>query len=731
MKQKRFWLITLICSMFLCLFVGCADTKELRVPLVDEAFRETLYIGTEYDVSNIIEEEEGVTYSLSEVFYFNDEFEEVAIAYNGMKFTQTEPYDVVVEIQAKRGAKTVKKVVELSIEFILDPVLEDFNASYVDTDVVKGYTAKAEYLKGDAKTASSVRYIGSLNPLGAGLNIGGFPSATDDCSAKSWQNPVLCMDVYNSADYKLRIGIMISTKADGIFVYEITHTLPSKAWTRVELALRLYGYTSDRFTSEGDSFSFMLGVPESENIPAPYDHTIYICNMDIADYSAEKFPNLETRTKAEQFGEITDENDRKDLDVFVNAKTSTNYTVEPNKDEENVKVGDASLKYTFTRNETGMPIGATDRGAFASIENGADMSTVSIADWNNLYLGFWIKTDTAFTLAVRFGNLSSMSQHWWDDGTSLYFASYHHCYSIPASDEWQWFEFDLSGMFGGMYKENVTNWRLGLNTEFTGDTFEFYMDDLQLFEQDFSKMETEEALYKKQTHGAGYQVTRENDTVKEGEQALRLSYTHSDVGRETALQIGENGTLIANVESVDWSKDVYVGFWVKSEKAFSMAISFMNYSDTLQKWSGDWWWFTYNTHKSVAANSEWQYVEYNVSELMGSSSMNMPLYDANVSNWRMALITESAENLVYYIDGFGVYNKVIENKTTEELLVASNDMWNYTAEVVTNPVKEGDQAVQYTCSANGYARFIDVKGSALGADMGAIDWTKDVWVGFW
>lgn len=56
-------------------------------------------------------------------------------------------------------------------------------------------------------------------------------------------------------------------------------------------SLRSIGYTENYFSEKG-GFSFKIRCAD-ETQRAPYDYTVYLCNIDIADYSAEKFPDLE------------------------------------------------------------------------------------------------------------------------------------------------------------------------------------------------------------------------------------------------------------------------------------------------------------------------------------------------------------------------------------------------------------------------------------------------------
>lgn len=477
---------------------------------------------------------------------------------------------------------------------------------------------------------------------------------------------------YAYAQYNDNVRDVVSVASGALNAYYYDATLPESTKTAIEANMTtienfvekgianvteevVYEVSGATTATVGDNLTYALNVTEgvslqsvwassNEDVATVDENGNVTClsagETTITAKSANAYASSVTLTV------FTNEGDLFEAKVLATANIDDAYTGELVQDT--VKEGDFALKYTFTA-ESG-------RASLITISDGASTLGMPNVDWaQDVFVGFWIKTDANMGIAARLINCSNGE---WNKFTFGYW--YHGSHREPqASAEWQYVEYNISEFLKSDYvtttlpndctplkTENVTNWQLNICTERNAGTF--YIDGLSIYNK-----EMEELIYATAGHMAEYAVSLVTDTTKEGDVALQYAYTHSGNGRARLLVI-DSGNTFVKANSLDWTKDIYVGFWLKTPLTFSMCISFMNCSTT---WSGDFWDFTYHTNKSIAANSEWQYVEYNVTELMSLAAMNMSLHTENVTDWRMSLASESAESLTFYLDGFTVYNK--------------------------------------------------------------------------
>ena len=96
--------------------ISCNDVgkeEAIKIEKTDSKKIETLYVGVEYDASNLFVREEGVNYEIEKLFFFNKEFEKIDIPFDGFKFTQTEKRDVSVVIKASKNGLESRRLFEL------------------------------------------------------------------------------------------------------------------------------------------------------------------------------------------------------------------------------------------------------------------------------------------------------------------------------------------------------------------------------------------------------------------------------------------------------------------------------------------------------------------------------------------------------------------------------------------------------------------------------------------
>lgn len=144
--------------------------------------------------------------------------------------------------------------------------------------------------------------------------------------------------------------------------------------------------------------------------------------------------------------------DESEKTIVKTAEWSENYRAEI--DNTTVKEGVSSLKYTFIN---GMPVNPGSgiitslRGRFLYLEEVTAVSGNDAfglfgteTDWRNLYVGFYVKTNQALNLAVRWQNRSGGV---WKGSAEMTFGGYVANKDIGPNADWQYVEFPLNGLF--------------------------------------------------------------------------------------------------------------------------------------------------------------------------------------------------------------------------------------------------------------------------------------------
>ena len=424
-KSRKILLIVLSVIAIISFIGACGCDRdsayeEVKINLVDVVDRDILYYNEEYDVSKILIKEDGVDYKISELFYFDKDFNRKDITFSGMKFTQTSPYDVSVVIEATKGKAIKRLLCELSINYNVNAVLKHFKTCWSDSGTVKTYNADSLYLKDNAEVSMKCRYVGSYNPAGDnGVNFGSITGggAAKQFSVTDWSNAVVEFDMYNASDKDLEIGYQLMKKVDGKPTYKLKMLSEVKAnsWGRVCWSLRAVGWDYD-FIAEGGGVDIKVKVKGEPN-GGNFNYTFYLCNIDIKNYDAARYPDLETRTEEEIEAALTP------LDSIgrnlVNGTRTTNFQQYINTASEFVKEGEQSVRCVFGANpdnpftsdsstyhiDNGGLLFLTEHG-FETVYDkfgayDAEKRTYA-SDTERTYAGFWIKNTTGKKLTVNF-----------------------------------------------------------------------------------------------------------------------------------------------------------------------------------------------------------------------------------------------------------------------------------------------------------------------------------------
>lgn len=787
-KKKLFAVLTLFVISLLCFAIACqSNAAPFELELKSEIFRDVLYINKEYSIDKLVEKEDGAKYTFEELFYMDDNFERHDIEHTDGKFTQTKPYDVIAVVKGTKNGSSDTARTEIKINFNSNAYYDSWMTSWVDPGVVRSLSATEEYLKDGAETALQLRYLGSYNPLGDGVNFGGIAKAYADFDVTDWSNAVLTMDIYNPNNYDLQIGYQLS-KDQKNYQIIMADKIVAGEWTKVNFSFRSQGYDSS-FLAEGAlAFKFRaLGGS------APYDYTFYVCNVKVVDYSKDEFPDLETRTNLEVKQALYDslEGDELDKQLVVNTENDSNYSLTTDTNMVYSDESQSSIKVTYYKDGyTGYP---TPNRATFMLDEGIIYNAFAsaIEYWDNMYLEFYLKnmTGTTFGLSLRFATKQADTD--WKGSQEMYFSSYTAQAEINnISGDWVRVRFSLAEVAKAQgfeyYTENVTGLKICLCTEMArleeGDEGVFYIDDITLYsEKSVALMQKEQydnstgdeidrklAAY---TWGHTDVYKGETDTsvyYNDGKSTSSIKYTftrddsctHPTVYRAAFLDDSANVLFNEYGKDItDWST-AYVGFWIKLDSTEITNASLVAKFTTTQngveyKGNSSLYYVAYYYSDgrpiNVSFNNNWKYIEFSLANLIDANA-GESYYTTDVTGFRLVLSTEIVVEeegvpVVLYVDGLSIYNKPTSDDLDTNIM--ENAMYyksgNYAVSVNTDEayVKEGYSSLKCTFvngSGTSAPSHLPTRGcflyytSDLENDIFGVTaetFTKNIYVGFW
>lgn len=308
---KIFFMMTLAIS--LGCFVACGKTIEPKVTFTVEEEEVAGYINTEFDVGGIIEQEEGVAYSITATYtyinYETFESEERVIECTGLKFTQYEMFDVNVTVTAKVGEKTATGEITVAIQPVVDTydgVVKDYQW-YDDSYYTLAINNDMTYIK-DGKSSIKVNYSGSYsNPYNGNQFMfvngdGSFRGTEENHSTNpedglastvtDWSTASLVFWVYNPMDEELRFFTRFCNVSNGQRKFDMdwgsadqekyVKVVPANSWKLVRFELADYGITTpmqyeEKFGESGGHYN--LGVLDLNANPPIIGTDITSCKV--------------------------------------------------------------------------------------------------------------------------------------------------------------------------------------------------------------------------------------------------------------------------------------------------------------------------------------------------------------------------------------------------------------------------------------------------------------------
>ena len=419
-KLKKICLCFIVGVLSLFGAVACNESdEELSIVLVEELYREEVILNQEFDVLDVVENyNEDWDYKITECFWI-DNLDDLAYhsitVKNNTKFTQTNPYDVHVVLQVSHKKQSAE------LEFILDLVVPENDmqtemiTSWSETGVSKRIEGNPKYTFEDEESSVKVSYLGDNNNTDGtnGVNIGSFACDSQDASKTSWDNVVMTFRVYNPQSYDLEMGYLVTqgkTEYNDIGHMQDAVVLKAGEWTQVDWSLRSVGLNWNIFS--GGRFQeltiyFKTRIIDATDLVAPYQYSLYIGSMDLADYSPDRFPYLETRTESQIWAESTgDEQDKwigpnytkKGTDISRWYTTALSAQLVTYTDEQTKPTADTTSYIEYTTTATALNKGTytanfldfnTDRPINADLYR-----TCQKFNWGDAYFCFWAYNNT-------------------------------------------------------------------------------------------------------------------------------------------------------------------------------------------------------------------------------------------------------------------------------------------------------------------------------------------------
>ncbi len=717
MRNKKF--MTKLCA-FLSVAVlsaglalpiaGCSEdsVESVEIELVDQTFRPRAVVNEECDVLDAVENyDPSLTYEITELYYLDEDFERQNIPYSGTKFTLTTAREVYVTLVAKKDGKQVgEEEFTLDYEIRATELAEAYLTTWVDPGVTKTLVADAEYLTEGSTWGIKVSYNGAYNPVNDGVAIGS-PDTTLG-SNTSWDNVVLTADIYNPQDYEIDIAIMFS-KSNSMWTngqFESTRfmspfTLTPNAWTQVAWSFRSIGIMEDVFES-GVGLGIKLRIKDTAaaNLVAPYSYSLIFNNFDYVDYTADQFPNLDTRTQQEIFeqspGELTEKyliTHAVEQGSLVNAnyaKTEIKKAVKEYTNDGLAKPEGLSttsyMEYNVTAtgaigNYYSVPFRFSTSGAQRPI-NDTVKNSFTVTDWSNAYVGFWVYNDT--DIPLTFVGTKAADRNYWGGAQK----------TVAENKKWQYIEFSLKDEYG--FTENIfaaENYNLNIFARYSGtgystaDTYQnfagkFYVDGFDIYNKAAAPMSEMllshyvaqsslvNANYAKTTVTASekaYSATvakptdLSDDSTKYVEYNVKATgaignyyfvpFNFSNVGGATAPV---SDSFKEAISVTDWS-NAYVGFWVYNDTDIPLTFVGTKAADR-NYWGG--------AQKTVAENKKWQYIEFSLKDdygfttnIFAEESYHFKIFGRYSGTDYSTADTYQNFAGKLYITGFDIYNK--------------------------------------------------------------------------
>ena len=291
-----------------CKLSNCGDGKEgtTEIVFVDDYDIPAVRIGVEYNFEPYFTKEKGTTYTMT-AKYLDDELNEIDLDVNGFTFVQNEFSDVFVTITATKGKTVYTGEVTIPMDTTYDPT--DYwvvDSLYADPAMTKSLNYLPTYRTSmDSLTSVKFSYRGNAkkdSPVSV-ISLMDWPN-NSRLTVSDWSNAVITLDVYNTSEKDIALGFIMNHSSGISYSFDQCEKFTCKPneWTHIDYSLKALNLTEEFvFNADWDLSDRIIiqTIYDGAKEDAIYSYSFYVDNVDICDYSEEKFPNLDTTTYKE------------------------------------------------------------------------------------------------------------------------------------------------------------------------------------------------------------------------------------------------------------------------------------------------------------------------------------------------------------------------------------------------------------------------------------------------
>ena len=282
------------------------NETEPEIVFVDDYDIPAVRIGVEYNFEPYFTKEEGTTYTMT-AKYLDDELNEIDLDVNGFTFVQNEFSDVFVTITATKGDTVYTGEVTIPMDTTYDST--DYwvvDSLYADSAMTKSLNYLPAYRTSmDSLTSVKFSYRGNAkkdSPVSA-ISLMDWPN-NSRLTVSDWSNAVITLDVYNTSEKDIALGFIMNHSSGISYSFDQCEKFICKPneWTHIDYSLKALNLTEEFvFNADWDLSDRIIiqTVYDGAKEDSIYSYSFYVDNVDICDYSEEKFPNLDTTTYKE------------------------------------------------------------------------------------------------------------------------------------------------------------------------------------------------------------------------------------------------------------------------------------------------------------------------------------------------------------------------------------------------------------------------------------------------
>ena len=304
MKKQFIWPLTVI-SLLLCfIFCGCQKEQKSSTdqsPLTISVSEQIAYahVGEPYDLFNIIQEEDGVTYDYIATYIDPTTGEKQTLNIRKGKITPHTEADIEINVTAMQGEKVTNISLIIPLKISAD-IIDELLAAQISNGVNKSLTNEAKYLQNEnSSSAVAMTFSGSATLIDLSDHVL-HPYYT----AQVWKNAAVSFWVYNpmTQDITFKLG-SFNPETEQLLTWDSpentqTQTATAGQWTHIMFSLYDMGITSPLLDAatydKEDSLHILTQYSGTEECTLYIDQTDIIHAEDInltTKYSEPPTPN--------------------------------------------------------------------------------------------------------------------------------------------------------------------------------------------------------------------------------------------------------------------------------------------------------------------------------------------------------------------------------------------------------------------------------------------------------